>query len=900
MPSEDEQQERRSPEEFLGMAKKEEAAQRPGKLKIFLGMAAGVGKTYSMLEAAQKLKKEGVDLVIGVVDTHGRIETAKLMEGLEQIPQKPVLYHHTEFQEMDLDAILKRKPQLVMVDELAHQNIPGSRHPKRWQDVIEILDHGISVYTTLNVQHIESLKDMVERIAGISIRETVPDLLIDRAESIELVDLTPAELRQRLKEGKVYLGTQSTIAAENFFQEDKLTALREIILRYSAEKVDHELRGMYSTAHWIDGWKPRERLLVAVSHSPHSQKLIRITRRLAFNLDAPWIAVHVNDGRNLDQEEKGSLSKNLALARDLGAEVIMTSGPDLAEAIKRISRQKSVTQIIIGRSPRRWFGDFFQFNTLLKNLARECSDIDLHVIRQTMPAKSRGFKLKFFRMREPFSSYIMISLFVLLLTGFNLSFLEYVGYRVAGFSFLLAILISSLFFRIGPILFASVLYALIWSFVFLPAKGAELGWNEDAAILACYLFTAVFNGILTNRAKKNKAILIKHERSIEALYEILHEMSTSYSFEHALVSVKNRLHSVLDLKCEILLKQPDREMEFEKHSLLINNEKEKAAANWVFENGKEAGWSTSTLPYSENLYIPIKLNQDVLGLLIFHSRPGTVISLDKKNLIYSVAQLLATFYERHLKAERDKRIEEHKKIEKTYESTLGLIANLFEGPLLTIQDAVKELKKKEEQVPENALNSPLERIGVSADSLRRILENISAMVHLNAGLTPINLKPHNIKKLILTCCEILQKNLPMFRWTVEIEKKLPELICDYDLIELLFYNMVFHAVEFSPPDSTIKILAMQTKHAVAITVAGEGSVVPEEMLETLFEKFYRRPDTTQSGLGLGLAIAKVIAEIHHGHLEVKSRAGGGLEFSLSLPSEIFYQKELRNYGEHRE
>ena len=706
--------ERRSPEEFLEFVHREEKELRLGKLKIFLGMAAGVGKTYAMLEAAQKLKQEGVvDLVIGVVDTHGRVETGRLMEGLETIPQKTMLYHQVAFQEMDLDAILKRKPQLVLVDELAHQNVPGSRHPKRWQDVIEILDNGISVYTTLNVQHIESLKDVAEGIAGIPIRETVPDMVVDRAESIEMIDLTPAELRQRLKEGKVYLGPQSTVAAENFFQEDRLTALREIALRYAAEKVDHELRGMFSASRWIDGWKPRERLLVAVSHSPHSQKLIRITRRLAFNLDAPWIAVHVDDGKILDQTELEMLSKNLALARDLGAEVIATTGPDVPQALKRISRQKSVTQIIIGRSPKRWFGDFFQANTLLNNLARECSDIDLHVIRQSINIKNQSGAFKFFRFKETFSSYVIAFICVLLLTGINWYFIESIGYRLAGFTFLLAILALSLFFRFGPILFASLLYALAWTFIFIPTAGKFMDWNEDLAMLACYLFTAVFTGILTTRAKRNKEILIKRERSTEALYEIVHEIATAYSFEHALLSVKRRLSSVLDLECEILFKKPDKAIIGDEDSLYIKDEKEKTAANWVIQNGKEGGWSTSTLPNSENLYIPIRVGNEVIGLLVFHSQKERTLNLEKKNFIFTVAQQLANFYEKHSKAELERKREEHKRIEKTYESTLELIANLFEGPLLTIQDAVKELKKTEKAPIGNMSLQPVEQIATS-------------------------------------------------------------------------------------------------------------------------------------------------------------------------------------------
>jgi len=875
-------EERPSPEKLLEIFKREESQRLRGKLKIFLGMAAGVGKTYSMLEAAQNLRREGIDIVVGVVDTHGRTETAKLLEGLEIIPLKTINYKEATFEEMDLDAILKRKPQLVLVDELAHSNVPGSRHLKRWQDVVEILDHAIDVYTTLNVQHIESLKDVVERIAGIIIRETVPDLVIETANFIELIDLTPNELLRRLNEGKVYLGGQSVIAAQNFFQEDRLTALREIVLRYAAEKVDHDLKGMFSTAQRSDAWKPRERLLVAISQSPHSQKLIRITRRLAFNLDAPWIAVNVDDGSVLDESERETLAKNLALARDLGAEVITISAPDLALAIQRIARQKSVTQIIIGRSPKSWL-DFFQRNSLLDRLAKECSDIDLHVIRQTLYTKRfrKKFKLS---LKSSASSYLLVLVFVLGLALFNGIFLSALGYKVAGFIFLLGILFLSLFFKKGPIFFASILYALIWVIFFIPEQeSSPFSLKEDIILLALYLVTAIFTGVLTDRARKHTELLSKRERSIEALYEITREIATSPSFDQILLSVKDRLSSVLEGRCEILIKKLDNGLIFDGASSLIHNEKEKAAANWVFQNSKEAGWSTSTLPFAQNLYIPLKGSNEVMGVLAYRPNANKELTIEEKNFFYTVGQQLANYLERRFSEQKARLHEQHKQVEKIYQSILNLIANLFEGPLLTIQDATKELQKIEiPGIEERGIN-PLEHLTTATESLTRILENISAMVNLSAGLTPVNREKYNIKDLLTTSCERLKKTTPNYRFDLKVEEELPEIYFDYDLIELLFYNLAFHAMEFSPPESTIKIECERSGDYVIMTVSGEGQAVPPEMLDVAFEKFYRLPGTTSSGLGLGLAIAKVIAEIHNGELKILSRPSGGMMFSLYLP-----------------
>jgi two-component system, OmpR family, sensor histidine kinase KdpD len=391
-------EERPNPDKLLQAVQVDEISTHKGALKIFLGMAAGVGKTYSMLEAAQRLQRTGIDLAIGTIDTHSRKETAALLQGLKVIPPLQISYKGALFSELNLDEILRVKPALVLVDELAHSNVPGSKHVKRWQNVIEILNNGIDVYTTLNVQHIESLKDFVESITGISIRETVPDSIIETATSIELVDITPEELLDRLKQGKVYLGNKSAIAARNFFQKDRLMALREILMRYAAEKIDHDLHCMISTAARPIGWKHREKLLAALSYTPHSQMLIRTTRRLAFNLNAPWIALHVNDGFALNPEEEKILAKNLSIATDLGAEVITVNDPDVAAAIKRTCRQQGVTQIVIGQENMGFsFASLFR-RTLLDRLTYNCSEFDLHIVRKPLPSqkgRSSGAKTIF-------------------------------------------------------------------------------------------------------------------------------------------------------------------------------------------------------------------------------------------------------------------------------------------------------------------------------------------------------------------------------------------------------------------------------------------------------------------------------------------------------------------------
>ncbi|MBA3238311.1 MAG: hypothetical protein H0T62_08220 [Parachlamydiaceae bacterium] len=412
---------RPNPDKLLQAIQQSERGSEKGALKIFLGMAAGVGKTYAMLEAAQKLSREGEDVVIGIIDTHGRKETAALLKGLKIIPLQQISYKGSVFGELNLEEIINTKPKLVLIDELAHSNIPGALHAKRWQDVVELLKNGIDVYSTLNVQHIESIKEFIESITAISIRETVPDSIIETANFIELIDITPEELLERLKQGKVYLGDMPEIATRNFFKEDRLTALREILLRYAAEKIDHDLHSMVSTAGRSIGWKHREKLMVAISHTIHSQKLIRTTRRLAFNLNAPWVALHVADGSSLNSFDKEILSKNLAMARDLGAEVIVVDAPNVAEAITHTARQHGVTQIVIGQMGSRFSLDSLFRRTLIDQLGANSNDFDIHIVRKTSYEQGNEPLATPYRGLFYFVIFILIILIIIFFSKYTLA-----------------------------------------------------------------------------------------------------------------------------------------------------------------------------------------------------------------------------------------------------------------------------------------------------------------------------------------------------------------------------------------------------------------------------------------------------------------------------------------------
>ncbi|HRD55332.1 MAG TPA: DUF4118 domain-containing protein [Parachlamydiaceae bacterium] len=713
---------RPNPEELLQAVSRQEKHQKKGKLKIFLGMAAGVGKTYAMLREARALTKNGIHVVIGTIDTHGRKETMALLEGLKAIPEKTVIYKDHIFKELNLEEILKQKPFLVLVDELAHSNIPGLRHEKRWQDVQEILANGINVYTTLNVQHIESLKDIVEEITGISIKETVPDSIIDEADSIQLVDLNPDELLKRLHEGKVYFEEQSKIASLHFFKSNKLTALREILLRYTAEKINYDLHQMIPANTEESKWKPREKLLVAISPSPHSQKLIRSTRRLAFNLEAPWIAVYVDTGRLLDESEKVMLSKNLSLARDLGAEVITTSDPNIVEALQRTARRRHVTQIVVGRSPQTKFFNFLRPQSLLDRLAKECTDIDIHVIRQEALLTNHHHKLRAFSSKFHYLPYFFVLLSVLLLAVICFLTLPMVGYQVIGEFFFIGILALSLFFKKGPIFFAAFLFSFIWYFFFIPPESKFSG--ETFLLLGIYILTAGATGILVDRYRTHQDMLAKREETSNALYHIIKQLSKAESAQIIFKEVTNRLQTLFGSSFEIIIKKLHNGIDLN-HSPLITNEKEKAAALWAYENGKEAGFGTDTLPFTDNLYIPIKNPIETAGLLVCQKKSGALPTLEEKNFLHTVAQQICHLAERQFAEEKAKQDELRVQIEKIHASIFKRLAAEMEPSLREAKDAMFKLKKQLASVKDKALTKKFSGIMNALEEFSRSFENIS-------------------------------------------------------------------------------------------------------------------------------------------------------------------------------
>lgn len=868
--------ERPNPDELLKVVSESELQSGRGKLKIFLGLAAGVGKTYAMLKEAQRLRKEGVDVAIGIIETHGREETSALLKNLKVIPLKTQIYKNKEFHELDVNAILKLHPQVVLVDELAHHNVPGAKHAKRWQDVLEILDNGIDVFTTLNVQHIESLNDIVRGITEIYVRETVPDHIIDTAASIQLVDLTPDELLQRLKEGRVYFDEQSKTASLNFFQREKLTALRELALRYAANKVDHDLHSMAIQEEKMLYWQSREKFMTAISSSQRSQKLIRTTKRLSTAIDAPWIAVNVDTGVKLSDAETEQLARNFALARDLGAEVISIADASIVNGIKRIVKQRGITQIIVGRPIRTILKSLTGFS-LVDQLTEECKDADIHIVKDekdSVSAPSGGLKKLFAAHRNEYFYVVIIGALLALM---NWMVRPYITYKIAGAFFLAGVLLISPFYSRGPVIFAVFLFAFIWNFLFIdPLYSLAIYTPQDIAIFAIYLLFSLTLGLLITRDKEQKAMLEKSEESTRMLYEMSHQIATAPSTEIILKFIRERFNRLLHGSFEFAIRNLEGEIPW-KELHLITSEKEKAAANWTLTNNKESGWSTDTLPSLENLYIPLQGYHENVGVLIYKPQKKQLLTTEEKNFIYTVCQQVSHFLERVHNREKGFQHDNLLQVQKIHKMILDRLSHAFQWPIDNAKTALKSLA---EQLSGN--NPQVKIIENSLDVFMNNLENIATMADLSEGMIPLKKSEHYINELIEECTQALIPHLDGHSLNITIEENLPPLHLDYYLLQVLLNNILSNAIEYSNPGTPIEITAKKEENAIVVSVTNQGKAIPEDQLSFIFDKFYRLPNEPSPRSGMGLAIAKTIIELHQGTLKAEN-IPGGIRFTFTLP-----------------
>ncbi len=630
---------RPNPDELLKKIQAESQSKAKGKLKIFFGMCAGVGKTYSMLQAAHIAKKQGKDIVVGYVETHKRKETEEILQNLEIIPRQKVNYREVEFEEMDIDAILKRKPQIVLVDELAHTNVHGSRHLKRYKDVIELLDSGIDVYTTINVQHIESRSSTVNEITGIQIHEKVPDSVIDLASEIELVDLSPDDLLKRLAEGKIYVPEKAVNATQNFFRKGNLHALRELALRITAEKVDHELTHYKKNNHISEVWKTSEKLMVAVGAGPYSTKLIQWTRRMAYNRGVQWFAVNVETGIPMPENIKTALNKNIELADRLGATIINISNTDVVKGLLQVAHENNVSQIVIGKTLHSRGLQSLWSKNITNRIIAESDNIDIYVIKADKSIHSSNKQAFPFHLFTSYNDYLIAFVAVCIQTLICFPFTNYLGYQTVGLLYLLTIAILSLFLGRGAVIFTAFLNSLAWNYFFIPPLFTfHIQKIEDIITVSINFVIALVVSVLITRIRKYHSVLIINQRHSSIINSLLESLNKTTSIKDVVKYTRNELHKHFSADAVVYLKEKNGKNLATRAfgNSELNNEKDFSVAVWAFNNNKQAGKFTDTLSDANLQTTPLTTIYGVWGIIGIHFT-------DTKKPSFEVQRILKTF-----------------------------------------------------------------------------------------------------------------------------------------------------------------------------------------------------------------------------------------------------------------
>ncbi|PAW78036.1 MAG: hypothetical protein B9S32_09115 [Verrucomicrobia bacterium Tous-C9LFEB] len=874
---------RPDPDQLLASLQKEEAQAKRGRLKIFFGMCPGVGKTYAMLKAARQQMQEGTDVVVGLIETHGRAETAALIEGLVVAERKKIDYRGTVLEEMDVEGILFLQPQLVLVDELAHTNAPGLRHVKRYQDVDELLAAGIDVYTTLNVQHIESRADTVRQITGAPVHETVPDSVLEWADEIELIDITPERLRERLAEGKVYLGPRADMAAAHFFKETNLTALRELALRLTAERVDQQLRSIRQREITREVWKSGDRLMVAVGPSPFSLQLVRWTRRMAYAMNAPWMAVHVESNPTLSPEAKQQLDRNLSTARELGAEVVLTHDVDSAAALVRIAREHNVSQIVVGKPRDSWWMDVLRGGGLVNRLIRQCGHIDVYVV----PAeahKAEPSPLRFsFSNRTGWKEYLNASASVVGVTLFSLSVGSFTGYWAVALIYLFLVILLSLVLNRGPVFVAATLSALTWNYLFIPPKYTFIiATLPDTLMFGMYFVIALVTGHLTSRLRLQQRNERERELRAIALYRLIRTVATARTISELLDQAATEIESLFQAKVAFFTTEAEQPVTLDPHpaSRFAVDDKEISVALWTFRNGRSAGRFTDTLPAAEGYYVPLRAGEKCLGVMGIKLRSGEALLLQQRDILESFAGQIGLALEREKLRAATQATQLALKSETLQKTLFNSISHELRTPLSVIQAATSQLSLGASASSSQPL---LEEIKQATTRLDRLVQNLLNSARLESDQLQAKMEWGDVEDVVTGAVQLMKGHRESSRIQVNMAPKLPLIHADFGLLQQALMNLIDNALNYTPEGSPVHVSAAQDRDSIILCVEDEGSGLSPETLAHLFEKFYRASDARPGGTGLGLSIAKHFVEVNRGQLTAANRETSGAIFTIRLP-----------------
>jgi two-component system sensor histidine kinase KdpD len=879
---------RPSPDLLLKQVMKEEKQAQQGKLKIFFGAAPGVGKTYAMLESAGQKLAEGVDVVAGLVETHSRKETEELLQGFEVIPRRPVEYRGATFSEFDIDAALIRKPTIILVDELAHTNAPESRHKKRWQDVFELLYAGINVYTTLNVQHLESLNDVITQITGIVMRETLPDSVLDRADEIEIVDLPPDDLLQRLKEGKVYVPELAAQARENFFRKGNLLALRELALRRTAESVDAQMQSYRVAKRVKEVWPAAERILVCVGPNPLSIRLIRAAKRMAAGLKAEWIAVHVEAPSKVKPSESDlrQLAEHLRLAEGLGAETATLSGHKASEEILSYAHDRNVTKILIGKPTHpRWKDKLF--GSMLDEIVRGSGDIDVYVISGEA-GEPPGPQLiaKPSKPRTSAKEWLLSIGAVAVCTVSGFLMRPYVTIVDTAMVFLLGIVFVSSRTGKTPSFLSTFLSVAVYDFVFIPPY-----YTFDVSDVR-YFFTFIVMFViafiisrLTLKIRDQAAAARKRERRTAALYSLSRKLVHERGIEKLSAIAIKHISEVVASNVVVLV--PD---EWGKLTIPVTgantfalDQKEGSVAQWTYDHRQKAGRGTDTLSGAKALYIPLVAASKTVGVIgVMPEAPDSFFDQEQIHIIESFANQTAMAVERALIAEEAQQALLKAETETLRNTLLSSVSHDLRTPLAAITGAASTLMQKDVTFNASERHELMLTIYEEAEHLNHIIRNVLDMTRLEAGSITVKKEWQSLEEIVGAVLSRLGERLKDRPVQTRLPSDLPLVSFDPLLIEQVLMNLMDNVIKYTPQGTPVELTASIKDNTLVVEMEDRGPGIPPGEEERIFGKFVRGP-ASGGGIGLGLTICRAIINAHGGKISAENRPGGGAVFRITLP-----------------
>ena len=877
---------RPDPDALLHALEKEREGK--GKLKIFFGMAAGVGKTYTMLKEGRQKQTEGVDVIIGYLESHQRKETEELATVFETVPRATLDYRGRTLEEMDLDGVLRRKPALVLVDELAHTNVPGVRNEKRYQDVLELIDKGIDVFTTVNVQHLESFADTVEEIAGVVVHERIPDSVFDAADQVQLIDISPEELLKRLSEGKVYLGDAARSALDNFFKKSTLTALREMSLRYTALLVDHQLANFAQTGGRETPAKSGEKLLVAISPSPNSAHLIRWTRQRAFSLKAEWTALYIDSGQLLSESAQESLRKNMNLARQLGAAVVTIPAEDVAEAVLRYARSNNVSQMVLGKSGLSTKSRFAR-RSVTDHILAGSGDIDVAVVQEKgttvvhTPSKLTAL------LNKQSGALALSVLLVGVVTAINLLALPVVDYHTVSILYLLCVIAIALFASRRAVLICATLSAVLWDYFFIPPRFTfAVSKLEDVLMIILYFVTAAAFAFLMTRLRTNQRMLAVRERRVTLLYNFSQNLSHLHSILEIVQTSLGRISNYFEAECVLFLRDSETTIERTVRSLspVQIDDKEFGVAQWCFANRTPCGKYTDTLAFAAFHYIPLLTPDSTVGVFGIRLPEGRAWPHDQDQFLQTLGRNLSLSIERELLAEENRKNLMARESERLGRVLLNTISHELRTPLTTIKGSVTALQDPATAGDRTARSALLAETLTATDRLNSIVENLLSMTRLESGMLRLKKSSNDIFDLVSVVADAMRRQSRDYPLSIRVDEDVPLVSLDFILMTQVLTNILVNTTRHTPPGTPVEISVERKGRGVRITVADAGPGVPPEELPHLFDRFFRGSKAAAGGVGLGLSICKGIVEAHGGKITAYLNRKGGLSVSIFLPDSV--------------